>query len=174
MKTYVINKCEKISCKNILALYTYRDFCVGIFYFASPCIGHSIIPNGSHMTVERFAGPPGPPGPPGDKGAIGEAGPTGSTGFTGETGKTGLKGVRGPTGAAGPQGLRGATGVKGATGFNGTTGNVQHRHVCSRCWRILMQQNLVRSLLKFSPTRTGSRVGSGDTPLMMIYQPPKF
>ena len=126
------------------------------------------------MTVERFAGPPGPPGPPGDTGATGEAGPTGSTGFTGETGKTGPKGVRGPTGAAGPQGLRGATGVKGTTGFTGATGNVQHRHVCSRAYRILMQQNLVRSLLKFSPTRTGSRVGSGDTPLMMIYQPPKF
>jgi len=28
----------KILCKNILALYRYRDFRVGIFYFASPCI----------------------------------------------------------------------------------------------------------------------------------------
>ena len=26
----------KILCKNILALYRYRHFCVGIFYFASP------------------------------------------------------------------------------------------------------------------------------------------
>jgi len=28
----------KIVCKNILALYRYCDFRVGIFYFASPCI----------------------------------------------------------------------------------------------------------------------------------------
>jgi len=28
----------KILCKNIVALYRYRDFRVGIFYFASPCI----------------------------------------------------------------------------------------------------------------------------------------
>jgi len=28
----------KILYKNILALYRYRDFHVGIFYFASPCI----------------------------------------------------------------------------------------------------------------------------------------
>jgi len=28
----------KILCKNILALYRYCEFCVGIFYFASPCI----------------------------------------------------------------------------------------------------------------------------------------
>jgi len=27
----------KMLCKNILALYRYRDFRVGIFYFASPC-----------------------------------------------------------------------------------------------------------------------------------------
>jgi len=26
----------KIMCKNVLALYRYRDFHVGIFYFASP------------------------------------------------------------------------------------------------------------------------------------------
>jgi len=30
----------KILHKNILALYRYRDFRVGIFYFASPCIWH--------------------------------------------------------------------------------------------------------------------------------------
>jgi len=28
---------SKILCENILALYRYRDFGVGIFYFASPC-----------------------------------------------------------------------------------------------------------------------------------------
>jgi len=31
-------------CKNILSLYRYRDFRVGIFYFASPCISLSFIP----------------------------------------------------------------------------------------------------------------------------------
>ena len=28
----------KILCKNILALYRYGDFGIGIFYFASPCM----------------------------------------------------------------------------------------------------------------------------------------
>jgi len=29
---------ENIVCKNSLALYRYRDFRVGIFYFVSPCM----------------------------------------------------------------------------------------------------------------------------------------
>jgi len=33
-----MNKCGKYSTKNILALYRYRNFRVGIVYFASPCI----------------------------------------------------------------------------------------------------------------------------------------
>jgi len=33
----MINKCGKFCVKNIIALYRYCDFRVGIFYFASPC-----------------------------------------------------------------------------------------------------------------------------------------
>jgi len=33
----------KILYKNILALYRYCDFRVGIFYFASPCMSHVIM-----------------------------------------------------------------------------------------------------------------------------------
>jgi len=34
-----------ILCKNIIALYRYRDFRVGIFYFASPCsvVGFNVL-----------------------------------------------------------------------------------------------------------------------------------
>jgi len=36
-------------CKNILALFRYRDLRVGIFYFASPCI--NLIRNVIYYTV---------------------------------------------------------------------------------------------------------------------------
>jgi len=43
VKTYVINKCGKF-CVKIFLHYIDRDFRVGIFYFASPCILQFTIP----------------------------------------------------------------------------------------------------------------------------------
>ena len=43
----------KILCKNILALYRYGDFCVKIFYFASPCTLSDITQKMKRDTDER-------------------------------------------------------------------------------------------------------------------------
>jgi len=45
---------KEIWCKNIKAFLRYSNFCVGIFYFASPCTLHSVPRRGRRPAIFCF------------------------------------------------------------------------------------------------------------------------